>query len=316
MTTAADSIRGALVGLRTGDALGARIEGLEPSVVRHRYGAAGELFRLKPGRSGSATDMTLAVAESLAANPRLDCEDLARRLADGYDAGRVYGRGTADAIERLRSGVPWTDAGHVGAGRGCAGNAAAVRSAPIGLAGTADIDWIRWAAEEAAGITHQNTLGTEGAVVFAVAVALAAATRGHTIERRAYFERLAGETPAREYRARLERGARLAEETPTVAAVVDTLGNNQTALGSVATAVYCFIADEDDFAAAVCRALSLGGNTTSIAAMTGALSGAHLGIDAIPDTWLSVADGDPVGVDRVRDVAGRFADSLKDDDVD
>lgn len=58
------------------------------------------------------------------------------------------------------------------------------------------------------------------------------------------------------------------------------------------TALACFLTHPDDFAAAVTAAISLGGDTDTIAAMTGALAGAHHGYTAIPDAWRAVEGAD------------------------
>ena len=64
-------------------------------------------------------------------------------------------------------------------------------------------------------------------------------------------------------------------------------GVNVTFVPSVVTAVACFASSPDDYLTAVGRAILLGGDTDTIAAMTGALSGALLGAGAIPDELLS-----------------------------
>jgi len=56
---------------------------------------------------------------------------------------------------------------------------------------------------------------------------------------------------------------------------------------SVPTAIYSFPIQPNSFAEAVLYAISLGGDTDTIGAMTGAISGAYLGIESIPDNWKS-----------------------------
>jgi len=63
------------------------------------------------------------------------------------------------------------------------------------------------------------------------------------------------------------------------------LGNGIEAFNSVPTAIYCFLSRPDSFAGAISGAISLGGDTDTIGAMTGAISGAYLGVDAIPGRW-------------------------------
>ncbi|QDV52625.1 ADP-ribosylglycohydrolase family protein [Gimesia fumaroli] len=56
---------------------------------------------------------------------------------------------------------------------------------------------------------------------------------------------------------------------------------NQT----VPAALYCWAYSPDDFRRSVENAVMLGGDTDSVAAITGAVSGANLGADAIPVEW-------------------------------
>ncbi len=229
--------------------------------------------------------MTAAMAASLAEFPDFNGADLARRLLDECTPTRGYGKGTREAIERLRAGTPWREAGAAHAGRVSFGNGAATRAAPIGLVFWNDADSLRWVAEEQSLVTHAHSLACEGAVLQAYAVALALATGGRGVDRSGFLLELGAQTELREYRSRLETAARLVARGTTQERLVARLGNGRTALGSVVTAATCFALYPDDFRDAVCFALSLGGNANAIAAMTGAIAGAHLGVDAIPAAW-------------------------------
>ncbi len=275
-----------------GDSVGARFEGMEHAAIRHRDATAEKLVEVAPGPYTAVTEMTAAVAESLSEHPEFDGADMAARLLDYHSAERGYGQGTVSSYERLSHGCPWNEAGLGEAGRGCFGNGAASRSAAVGLLGTEDAEWLRWVAEEAAGITHQHALGCEGAALLALAVALALSSRGRRLSGSGFLERLAAETQLREFRSRLETAVFLVEGDREPKVIVDRLGNNSTALGSVVTALYCFAAHPATFDDAVALAASLGGNASAVAAMTGAVSGAHLGRDALPRHWV---DGLQVG---------------------
>jgi poly(ADP-ribose) glycohydrolase ARH3 len=54
---------------------------------------------------------------------------------------------------------------------------------------------------------------------------------------------------------------------------------------SVPTAIHCFLRHPESYPETVTYAISLGGDTDTIAAMAGAISGAYLGIEAIPFHW-------------------------------
>jgi poly(ADP-ribose) glycohydrolase ARH3 len=46
-----------------------------------------------------------------------------------------------------------------------------------------------------------------------------------------------------------------------------------------------FLSHSDSFEDVVLFAVSLGGDTDTIAAMAGAIAGAYLGVDAVPNKW-------------------------------
>jgi len=67
--------------------------------------------------------------------------------------------------------------------------------------------------------------------------------------------------------------------------IIKELGNGVEAHNSVPTAIYSFLKNADNFKDSVLYAISLGGDTDTIGAMTGAISGAYHGIEAIPEDW-------------------------------
>lgn len=281
------SFEGCLLGVMVGDSLGALVENASPGLVASRYGSPRERRALRPGPYGSTTEMTVALAESLAADAEFDGEHFASRLLERCHESRIYGQGTSIALAQLDAGAPWNEAAATAVGRACYGNAAAARSAPVGLAYARDLALLRWVAEEAAVVTHAHALAAEGAVAFAHGVALAHVGRGRRLDGSIFFETIAREAQMREFRAHLEIAAGLLDKPWRPETVVSRLGNNQTTLGSVVTALLCFARHADDLVEAVTAALGLGGNATSIVAMTAALAGAHRGRAAIPPDWIA-----------------------------
>lgn len=308
MADTVSCFEGCLVGVMIGDSVGSCVENASTGLVAHRYPAREDLLAIRPGSYGSTTEMTAALAASLAAQREFDGEDFSKRLLAGWHEGRGYGQGTTLAILRLKAGVAWQDAGAGQAGRGCYGNAAAARGAAVGLVHADDPSTLRWVAEEAAGVTHTHAHGVEGAVILATAVALALETRDDDFDAHAFFEELARDVQVREFRTHLEIAASLAGRSVQPDVVVERLGNNQTALGSVVSAALCFADHPDSFDDAAVAALRLGGNASAIVAMTLAMSGARLGIEELPREWidgLETAEVSAVSLQRVARVLAR-----------
>jgi poly(ADP-ribose) glycohydrolase ARH3 len=158
---------------------------------------------------------------------------------------------------------------------GSLGNGAAMRVAPVGLLFKDDLDRVWEEARLSALPTHVHPVGVEGAQVMALAVALA--MRAEPFRRKAFFGELRRRVRTDEFRWALKTASRL-----TPGDTVSVLGNSLEAHRSVATAIACFALAPDSYGEAVGRALGLGNDTDTLAAMAGALSGAHLGLDAVP----------------------------------
>jgi poly(ADP-ribose) glycohydrolase ARH3 len=74
----------------------------------------------------------------------------------------------------------------------------------------------------------------------------------------------------------------------------------------VTTALLCFAHNPDDYAGAVSRAIAMGNDTDTLAAMAGALSGARLGAAALPGGQLGKLEDGRKGRTYIRDVASRL----------
>jgi poly(ADP-ribose) glycohydrolase ARH3 len=81
------------------------------------------------------------------------------------------------------------------------------------------------------------------------------------------------------------------------------LGNSLPAHRSVTTAIACFTTSPNSFTAAIEKAIALGDDTDTLGAMAGAISGAFLGVDAIPSAWLASLEDGPHGQSYLRILA-------------
>jgi ADP-ribosylglycohydrolase len=67
--------------------------------------------------------------------------------------------------------------------------------------------------------------------------------------------------------------------------VCDLLGGGWVAEEALACSLACVLKHPSDYDAAVKRGANNGGDSDSIASITGAISGAYLGVSAIPKHW-------------------------------
>jgi ADP-ribosylglycohydrolase len=64
------------------------------------------------------------------------------------------------------------------------------------------------------------------------------------------------------------------------------LGQGWVGEEAVALALYCFLRNPESYEKVIIRGANTNGDSDSIACIAGSISGAHLGIDAIPTAWV------------------------------
>ncbi len=266
-----ERVRGCLLGLAVGDALGAPYEGgNRPEHWCRRMEPDGRW----PRQAGSITDDTLeaiAVAESLITCRGFSGPDLALRLLAGFRAHpEYYGPTSTRVFSLLETGVnPETAARLVHEERGASRtNGPVMRGPPIGIvyAGRA-VEEISMAA---ARLTHYDPVaGAASGFVNRMASELC---RGWSVPD-AYLAALAG---CREPETLAVLGA---WRSHPISPSLDALELAHAALTVVTTTT--------TFAGAVEAAVNMGGDSDTLGAVTGALAGAAYGADAIPRDWLA-----------------------------
>ena len=276
---------GSLIGTGVGDALGAGLEG------RRRVAEAE--VRAVAERRGTLiytddTHMMIGVAESLIAKKGFDGEHMTHRFMENYsrEPYRGYGPGPPRVFSLIKAGEAWDKAAERLYGGGSFGNGSAMRIAPVGVLYYDDLPKLKEIAYKSSQITHAHELGKEGAALQAYAVALATAADPLSEFRSDEFlAKLVDFMQHQVFKQKVEKIRELLGKADKEQ-VIDDLGHGIEAFNSVPAAIYSFLSHPDSFEEAVIYAISLGGDTDTIGAMTGAISGAYLGIEAIPGRWL------------------------------
>ena len=296
-----DRFSGSLIAQCLGDAVGFVVEGRPPAACREyveevlRSGRA-----VAPGRDSFpvgqySDDSQLAreLLQSFVASGHFDAADYARRIADIFAENRIVGRGraTEQAALRLAAGVPWWQAGTPPP---AAGNGSAMRAGPIGLLFFDDKQALVRAAHDQGRITHADPRCSAGAVAIAGAVALALGEKA--IEPGPFLARLAEWSGAIEptlagYLGELENWLNLPpdEAAPLISRAGLEAGYSDRWQGvspfvipSVLWSLYAFLKSPDDYWETICTAVRIGGDVDTTAAMAGAISGARVGLEALP----------------------------------
>jgi poly(ADP-ribose) glycohydrolase ARH3 len=280
-----DKYRGAMVGAAVGDAHGAPFEGRDRPVPSGEFEALVDRPHMLSYTDDTA--MTIAMAESLIRCGSLDQDDLAVTFAAHWarDPHRRYGSGTAALLARIHAGGTWAyEAAAQFGGNGSFGNGAAMRVSPVAVHARGDVAVAASIAARSAVTTHTHELGVAGSMAQAAAISVAltapASTRPRADE---VAKKVIAATGNDVFAAELRRIADLVDARDSERAT-RALRSDVSALGSVPAALYCWLASTS-FTEAIRTAIVLGGDTDTVAAMAGALVGAHLGVTAIPAEW-------------------------------
>ncbi|MFN8522660.1 MAG: ADP-ribosylglycohydrolase family protein [Chloroflexota bacterium] len=290
MPRLADRLRGGVLGLLIGDALGvpyefhraadipawAHIE-MEPppGFPRSHSGTP-------PGTWSDDGAQALCLLASLLDRGRLDIDDLGRRLLrwyhEGYLAadGRVFDVGvtTGSALSRLAAGVPAIEAGD--SDHYSQGNGSLMRALPLAL-------WHRGTDAELAGDADRQSRVTHGHPSCRVACAL------YCLWARGLME----DRPSAWSHAVETLRALLPSDGPERHALEWTLRVDDAGPGTGSG----FVADSlrsvrallahDTYEAVVRAAVALGQDTDTTAAVAGGLAGLRDGVHGIPERWVA-----------------------------
>ena len=251
------TLRDAIFGLAVGDALGVPYE-FRPRGSFTCTGMVGYGTHDQPaGIWSDDTSMTLATCDSIRACGCVDTADMLERFRAWIDGG-------AYAIDGVVFDYGNTTARALAAGTGCAGerdngNGSLMRIAPLAFTDATD-DEVR----AVSAITHAHPVSAETCVeMVRVMRALAA-------------------------------GASPAEAVPDyevlLAASEKDLGSGGFVRDTYCAALWCLVVS-GSYEECVLRAVNLGDDTDTTAAVAGALAGIAYGADAIPATWMEVLRG-------------------------
>ncbi len=307
-----------MIGLAIGDALGFPTEFNDIASIMAKCGPWRSMKLPAPAFVTDDTQMTLAVGRGLRtaaqAGP-LDPDRLAAAIRaefvdwlDSPDNNRAPGNTCLAACRGLADpGMSWQQASRKDS-KGCGAN---MRVAPVGLVPGLDEEQRAGAAQLQAGLTHGHPTALAAADLTAHAVhllesgahphELPAGLRAYALANRTrYHERWLGDLWRLTHDAsptvyasrgwddclaaldRLERA--LAAPDPE-ADPCRVTGAGWIAEEALATGLLCFLLFPDEPVTAVRRAACTSGDSDSIACLTGAFAGAHLGLPAWPEEW-------------------------------
>jgi ADP-ribosyl-[dinitrogen reductase] hydrolase len=289
---------GCLLGTAIGDALGLASEGLSPQRQARMFPRT-ERYHLLPfgrGMCSDDTEHTVMVAQSL-----VETAGFARALGDalvfranlawrlrwwllGLPAG--IGLATLRGILKLWLFLPprWQ-------GAFSAGNGPAMRSALIGVFWAGEPELMRWHVEASTRLTHSDPKATQAALAVAVAAARSSQAGGR-VDAGAFAQEMRELLGAdgTELSALIGKVAQSVDAGQSTRDFATALGLQRGVTGyafhTVPVALHAWLAHPADYREAVLAVIRCGGDTDTVAAITGAIAGAGCGLDGLPQEWL------------------------------
>ncbi|MBN1910183.1 MAG: ADP-ribosylglycohydrolase family protein [Pirellulales bacterium] len=270
-----DQILGCIFGGAIGDAYGGPYEGTSQPV---------RIDETLPWRLSDDTQLTLATCESITQEQSVQPAAIAEQFRQWFVSGRVTGLGasTLKALTELAQGGHWALVGRKG--EMAAGNSAAMRIAPLAfLLDPADPN-NRRTIRDVCRITHHHDEAYTGAL--AVVAAVRMSWSGSWTDAPNPLENVTETLPDCRVRDRLRELSREDPKTP-LSDIASRLGCSGYVVDSVPLAL-CAAArtDSGSFHEMLRHVVTCGGDTDTIAAIAGQVTGARLGLSALPASLL------------------------------
>lgn len=279
-----------IMGVAVGDALGVPVE-FKKRGTFHVSGMQGYgTHHQPPGTWSDDTSLTLALADNLLPES-CGLPDVARAFIEWYDKaaytphGEVFdvGNATAEAIKRLKKGVPPEKAG--GSGECDNGNGSLMRIAPLAFY----MSGIRKAEErfrivrEVSSLTHAHEWSVAACYIYVEMLNKLRMGRTKKVAYAALREDFARGVPFIS-KGTLARFGRILENDISLLPEED-IRSSGFVIDTLEAAFWSFLTT-DTYRDAVLKAVNLGEDTDTTGAVTGAMAGLAYGLDAIPKKWL------------------------------
>ena len=260
------------------------------------------------------TEMLIGLAESITSRSYFDPEHALNLMAANYEPARGYGKGMKYVFNHAAQTDDWKGAAYIAWQEGSKGNGACSRISPVACRFHGRENFKEMAMLSAK-ITHAHQESVMGSYLQAKAISYAlGSTYQETVPADEFISYLLHDTSIKSsiYHEKLEYISHAigVEKDSTV---VHALGKGTLAVESVPLAIYLFARYGSQFDRAIVESVRNGGDTDTIAAMCGALSGAYCGIDRIPVLWLSNLEQGAKGKSYIEGLAVKIWESREDE---
>ena len=286
-----DKAKGIIYGLAIGDALGYPTEFLSLPQIKEKYGSLGiQDLSKAPALFSDDTQMSIAITEALIRVGDKNIETIMEAVKDEFvkwyhspENNRAPGRTCLIGVENMERGQHWSKSG-VARSKGCG---SAMRAAPIGYLYQHNPEKLKEVAHASGICTHGHPTGDAACIGAAYLVKLA----------------LDGTSPDKMIHELLDFTSGISDEFDKAILKVkeclnwkdeekalDHLGKGWIGEEAMALAMYCFLRYPNDYRKVVLRGANTNGDSDSVACIAGSISGASLGVKAIPQEWIETIE--------------------------
>ena len=284
MTDIESKYLGGMIGSALGDAIGELA-----FLYRKKEDLCAQLDRLKEFRYTDDSAMAIGLAESIIKKGCLDQQDLGETFRKNFhkEPWRGYASGPPTIFSMVEQlGITYAEAAQtLFGGAGSLGNGAAMRIVPVGLFfhNSSDLYQI---AHMSAAVTHAHPVGIDGAAVQAKAIALAVKLdQREAFPREVFIDTLIDFAGTPEMKEKMLLVQELINTNTTPSFAAEQLGRSVAVHESMPFALYSFLRHPKSFEDCLFCAILHGGDRDTLGAMACAISGAYVGIKAIPESW-------------------------------
>lgn len=313
-------ILGCLFGVAIGDALGAPVEFLSLSEIKEKFSKDGitDFYPwggFKPGSYTDDTQMSIATATGcIQASKLLREKGINYLLQSVYrqylgwlhamdDPFQVRGPGNT-CLNALRSRKMGSIKNRINNSKGCGG---VMRVAPVGLGFYSETSFQIGA--ECAAITHGHPSGYLSAGVLSAIISYLIAGKGlvEAVElSKVFLKRYEG---YQETLNKIEQAIQLQDSDLPVDEAISQIGQGWVGEEALGIAIYCALRFPENWGEGVLAAANHSGDSDSTASITGGISGALMGIEAIPAHWVEKVENS----EKIKDLANNLFAIYRDD---
>ena len=308
--TFSEKLHGAILGLAVGDALGVPYEFLTREQMNERPATDMVGFgthNQPPGTWSDDSSLTFCLMETLIKG--YDLQDIAKNFVRWRDTnfwtphGHVFDIGitTQESIQNIKKGHAPEICG--GFDEYSNGNGSLMRILPLAFFLGTDIDISEryQMVKEVSSLTHAHLRSVIGCFIY---TEYAMELLNARDKMQAYLRTM---KRVRDYIAHQDFNPKeIAHYQAALNGTLPTFTNDQLTgdgyvVNSLNASIWCFL-NTDNYGDAVLRAVNLGEDTDTTAAITGGLAGLHYGLHALPEHWITTL----AKLDNIKDLIRRF----------